>query len=533
MITVLVVDDQSSVLSGIAKGVHFQELGVDEVFYATGAAEAFALCQKNAVDIIFMDVEMPGETGLVLNRRLMEAFPQMLRILLTSHAEFSYAQESTKTGCFDYILQPAPYEEIEACLKRALQEVLRLRKNRQLARYGELLQTNETELMDHMILKLFSAVSSDVEETLSFLAQAGYSLTRNQSIRLIIVDPKYYKTPATQRCSEKDMHHAIFEAFKAAGIVYPCLSLSTVGPDRRFNVLLFSAVGEPEDIPSESYQIFYETISKQVPEESFACYVSRIFPLSEIRQERKKLSDSYIKENVGQRPGIFFEVGEAGKSETSTSLSESVKRWSLLLANGQRGLLEREIESVVRNTVEKSSQKHRILSELHQQLTHIFLNYFYENDVDVSELFDGDYTYTDYMDSFEHTESLKQAVGYMLDKAQSLQKKSQPMSDVERAKSFIAENLAEPVTVRDVADHVGLSPEYFTKLFKQETGLNIKEYILQTKVEAAKEMMAHSDLSVSLVAMELGWSNFSHFTQVFKKYENMTPSEYKNSLTKR
>ena len=121
----------------------------------------------------------------------------------------------------------------------------------------------------------------------------------------------------------------------------------------------------------------------------------------------------------------------------------------------------------------------------------------------------------------------------MLDKAQSLQKKSQPMSDVERAKSFIAENLAEPVTVRDVADHVGLSPEYFTKLFKQETGLNIKEYILQTKVEAAKEMMAHSDLSVSLVAMELGWSNFSHFTQVFKKYENMTPSEYKNSLTKR
>ena len=531
MITVLVVDDQSSVLTGIANGVRFKELGVDEVLYADQAQEAFRLCEEHDVDIAFLDVEMPGEDGLSLNRRLMEAFPKMMRILLTSHAEFSYARESTRTGCFDYILQPAPYEEIEDCLRRALQEVLRLRKNSQLARYGELLQANETELMDHMILNLFSNVPSDVNGTLEFLKQAGYQLSLTQDVRLLIIDPKYYKDTLKQRYSEKTMHHAVFESLKHAGIVYPWLALSTLGPDRRFNVILFSAVHGAEEISGESYQRFYRELCQELPEESLACYVSRKFPLSEIRRGRRRLSDSYVKENVEQKPGIFFEVGEPGKSESSTSLSESVKRWSLLLENGQRGLLEKEIESIIRNTAEKSSSRHRTLSELHQQLTHIFLKYFYDNDVDVSELFDGDYSYSDYMDSFEHTESLSAAVRYMLDKAEKLHRKSLPMSDVEKAKSFIAENLSDAVTVRDVADYVGLSPEYFTKLFKQETGLNIKEYILQTKVEAAKEMMSHSDLSVSLVAMELGWSNFSHFTQVFKKFENMTPTEYKNSLT--
>ena len=50
------------------------------------------------------------------------------------------------------------------------------------------------------------------------------------------------------------------------------------------------------------------------------------------------------------------------------------------------------------------------------------------------------------------------------------------------------------------------------------------------KVEAAKNMLAHSNISVGMVALELGYSNFSHFSQVFRKYENETPSEYRARL---
>ena len=80
-----------------------------------------------------------------------------------------------------------------------------------------------------------------------------------------------------------------------------------------------------------------------------------------------------------------------------------------------------------------------------------------------------------------------------------------------------------------MAEHVFMSPEYFTKLFKRETGQNIKEYITLTKIEAAKDMLEHSSIPVSMVALELGYSNFSHFSQVFRKYENMSPSEYRST----
>lgn len=46
-------------------------------------------------------------------------------------------------------------------------------------------------------------------------------------------------------------------------------------------------------------------------------------------------------------------------------------------------------------------------------------------------------------------------------------------------------------------------------------------------------MLEHSNISVGMVALELGYANFSHFSQVFKKYENMTPSEYRASITGR
>lgn len=87
---------------------------------------------------------------------------------------------------------------------------------------------------------------------------------------------------------------------------------------------------------------------------------------------------------------------------------------------------------------------------------------------------------------------------------------------MEKAKTFISDHLADHITVRDVAEHMCLSAEYFTKLFKKETGLNIKEYITLTKVEAAKDMLERADIPVSMVALELGYTNFSHLHRCLK-----------------
>ena len=144
-------------------------------------------------------------------------------------------------------------------------------------------------------------------------------------------------------------------------------------------------------------------------------------------------------------------------------------------------------------------------------------------------LFSSEYTYNEYMSSFSDPEALCAAAVYMLRQTEELEQLLAPSSNIEKAETFISENLSNPITVKDVAEHVFMSPEYFTKLFKRETGQNIKEYITLTKIETAKDMLEHSSIPVSMVALELGYSNFSHFSQVFRKYENMSPSEYRST----
>lgn len=84
-----------------------------------------------------------------------ENYPDIVCILLTSHADFSYAQESIKLGCFDYVVQPAPYQEIEDALYVQLQKSIQKLKKIILQRWSFLYKsTNRTT--DRTILNLFS-----------------------------------------------------------------------------------------------------------------------------------------------------------------------------------------------------------------------------------------------------------------------------------------------------------------------------------------------------------------------------------------
>ena len=526
---VLIVDDQISVINGILSGVHFKELGIDVVRTATSSEEALAVFKEVPVDIMLSDIEMPGESGLELNRKIQEQYPETYRILLTSHAEFRYAQESVKLGCFDYLLQPSPYWEIEDCLLRALQQIYQERKKSRLYEYGQLLEKNETELMDHIVTEIFSRIPDDVDSSLEFLNKMGYPISKEKNIQIIIVDVQSFRISDEPKFSEKSTHKAISNALKEANITYPVLALSTVNRFRQFVLVLFSATSEDVTVSDGQYQVFYEKLSAALADEALTCYISNWIACKYVRDEMKKMH-LYMDENISNRTGIHLTSGQDFSAAAVTNLAESVERWKTLITAGQKRMLDIEIEEFLKSIVENSKNKLKSLCELHQQLTHIFFGFFYDNNADIRYLFNEDYSYADYMNSFKDTDSLRKAVSFMLDAIDNIQKNSGEKSDVEKAKSFIANNISNPITVQDVADYVNLSAGYFTKVFKRATGQNIKEFIALSKISAAKEMLEHSNISISMIALELGYSYFSHFTQVFKKYEHITPSEYRNKF---
>jgi two-component system response regulator YesN len=526
---VLIVDDQISVINGILSGVHFRDLGIDVVRTATSSDEALAVFNEIPVDIMLSDIEMPGESGLELNKKIQEKYPETYRILLTSHAEFRYAQESVKLGCFDYLLQPSPYEEIEECLLRALQEIYQQRKKTRLYEYGQLLEKNETELMDHIVTEIFSRVPEDVNSSLEFLNKMGYPISKEKKVQIIIVNVQSFRISDEPNFSEKSIHKAISNALIQANIKYPILALSTVSRFRQFVLVLFSATSEDLTISDGQYQVFYKKLSTELANEALTCYIGNWVACKYVRDEMKQIH-LFMDENISNRTGIYLTSGQDFSATVVTNLAESVERWKTLITAGQKRMLDNEIEDFLKRIVENSKNRLKSLCELHQQLTHIFFGFFYDNSADIRDLFNDQYSYADYMNSFKDTDSLRKAVSFMLNAIDDIQKNSVEKSDVEKAKSFIANNISNPITVQDVADHVNLSPGYFTKVFKRATGQNIKEYIARSKISAAKEMLENSNISISMIALELGYSYFSHFTQVFKKYEHITPSEFRNQF---
>ena len=165
MFNILIVDDQISVLNGILNAIDFQALHIDAVYTAVDASRAKEIIQTKDVHILLSDIEMPGENGLELNKWVSERYPSIVRVLLTSHASFDYVKESIKIGCFDYIVQPAPYHEIEDVIRRAVAKICTDRRN---TGYYNL------EGLSNIVLNLFSSNPSNKQQSIASLRQLGY-----------------------------------------------------------------------------------------------------------------------------------------------------------------------------------------------------------------------------------------------------------------------------------------------------------------------------------------------------------------------
>lgn len=97
-----------------------------------------------------------------------------------------------------------------------------------------------------------------------------------------------------------------------------------------------------------------------------------------------------------------------------------------------------------------------------------------------------------------------------------------------RCIDYIYEHLHEKVTINELANYIGRNPSYLSKLFAQEIGIPIHEFILNARIETAKNILTNTDFSYIDIAMSLGFSSQSAFISTFKKKTGITPKEYRN-----
>ena len=98
------------------------------------------------------------------------------------------------------------------------------------------------------------------------------------------------------------------------------------------------------------------------------------------------------------------------------------------------------------------------------------------------------------------------------------------------AREYSKQNFQKDLALEEVARTVGISPYYFSKLFKEETGMNYTEYLTGIRIEKAKELLSNRELSIKEVCVDSGYGNPNYFSRIFKKWTGITPTEFRDGL---
>ena len=99
---------------------------------------------------------------------------------------------------------------------------------------------------------------------------------------------------------------------------------------------------------------------------------------------------------------------------------------------------------------------------------------------------------------------------------------------IEQCRQYVLAHYKEKITVGDIADYIGRSPNYVSAVFKEKTGETLVPYINREKIGAAQNILTYSELDVSAVANFLSYSSQAYFGRVFKEITGETPKHYKD-----
>jgi two-component system, response regulator YesN len=102
--------------------------------------------------------------------------------------------------------------------------------------------------------------------------------------------------------------------------------------------------------------------------------------------------------------------------------------------------------------------------------------------------------------------------------------------NIDNVVHYISNNLNTPLAIKDVANHVHLNPSYLSVLFKEEIGVTFSDFVTKQRLKKAKELLIFTDTSLDEIAGQIGYQTCSYFIKIFKRFEGVTPKQYRTEF---
>jgi len=215
MYKVLLVDDETIVLDGLKRRIHWKSLNLEIVGTATDGLDAIRKIEQLKPDIVITDIIMPIMDGIKLIETIRELELPVKIIILSGHDEFSYAQKAIRLGAIEYQLKPVSSEEIESSLKKTIEQ-LTLEKA-SYVKHSELEESSKQQALkikQYMLTDLATGKADHWERLIYEVGKIDpQSLNGQFLVSIMSLDPK---KSILKPISQKDAELTIFLALNIA-----------------------------------------------------------------------------------------------------------------------------------------------------------------------------------------------------------------------------------------------------------------------------------------------------------------------------
>jgi len=526
---ILLVDDEQIVLDSMKFVIekNFEDALVAGT--ARSGREAIEKAESIRPDIILMDIKMPGINGIDAIREIKKRYNNAFFIIISAFDQFEFAKDAVNLGVVEYLLKPVNKNKLVETIRKAIMQ-LNIEKER---RKTELELKEKLEIVTPILENGFisSIVFSDDHSTELKRYKELFEITEEYGYIITVefgenIKSGYISNKIGVSVKVQSFYPIIRDLIKSR---FRCF----IGPVMLNRIVIFV----PCDLEADEYQerieainvanFIFDTFTKKV-EADFFVGIGRIYKgmenLTRSYEESLRainycsekgvvhIMDVPIERNINTRYPAFKEkmlLEMIAKGETNTCLKIFFDIFDWLADEYSNSLQEIKI-----NLIELVVLLHRLA---------------WDYKIDDNEFLNQ----KGYLEEFLVIEELSELKLWcrerikIITEAINYKNKNKVSSIILKAKEYIDKNYEHEITLMDVAKAVNVSPQYFSKLFKDETNKNFIEYLTSVRIKKAKEFLEAGELSVKEICYKIGYGDPNYFSRIFKKITGYTPSEYK------
>ena len=532
-IKVFLVEDEMVIRNGIVKSINWEKEGYRLVGEASDGELAYPMILKEKPDILLTDIKMPFMDGLELSRLVKQELPDTKILIFSGYDEFEYAKEAIRIGVTEYLLKPVSSAQLLEVMRRISKQIEQDREEREMLRqYQEDMKENvERERQNFFSHVIRGEVS--IGEAVKNGKKYGMDLSAGfYSIILF----KIFSTPEENIVSEHiwkicekietkvdEIPYAYYFQRGIDGWVFLltaeskeqmeerqknlCDCLAEIMKNER-KVEYFGGIGKPVERIRNLGQSFRDA--------------ERIFAERFTRQSNQFLSGFEKMDVYKDDEFQIKDLGDVGKSR------EMIEKF---LNNGTKEELEEFMDTYFIRMKEDKLQSTLMRQYIIMDIYIVIMSFCEKIDAVNHDYQQETEKLKSTIQNMNSVSEIRLYITYMLNQAIELRdsiSKKRYADIIKAAEKMISEHyMSEEISLNSVADSVGMSPSYFSSVFSKESGKTFVEFLTETRMEKAKELLMCSTLKTSEIGYEVGYKDPHYFSYIFKKTQGCSPKDYR------